>query len=155
MKKITTLAITAYMAFTSLCGGGVRPPQQPSVNDVIDAIREVETGSNPDPTNAVGDGGRSVGPWQISRPYYHDALLILNRQLEATPPYLVAVKSDVWGPKIIRAYWTRYCPAAMTTGDAETLARTHNGGPRGPVHTMTLPYWHKVQAVLLRKGFAV
>jgi len=159
MSRTSSLFVAACMALTSLCGTrhAAAAPQspKPTVQDVIDAIREVETGGNPNPTNAVGDGGRSIGPWQISRPYYDDALWILNQQLEATPSYSVAAKSDVWGPKIMLAYWTRYCPEAVTNVDAQTLARTHSGGLFGPSRSATLPYWHKVQAVLLKKGFAV
>ena len=35
---------------------------QANLRPLFDAIREVESGGNPD---AVGDGGRSIGPYQI------------------------------------------------------------------------------------------
>ncbi len=37
------------------------------------AIRFVETGAMVQPQDAVGDGGRSIGPYQISRAYWADS----------------------------------------------------------------------------------
>jgi predicted chitinase len=46
------------------------------------------------------------------------------------------------------AYWQRWCPDALAEVDAETLARVHNGGPRGMRKSATLAYWRKVSAAL-------
>ncbi len=43
------------------------------------------------------------------------------------------------------AYWRRYCPAALDAGDWETLARVHNGGPRGAEKQATEAYAAKVR----------
>ena len=43
------------------------------------------------------------------------------------------------------AYWKRYCPKAFEAGDWETLARVHNGGPKGHTKKATLKYWEKVK----------
>ena len=46
------------------------------------------------------------------------------------------------------AYWRRYCPTAMAAGDAEVLARVHNGGPRGNRKAATAAYWRRVLAAM-------
>ena len=38
------------------------------------AIQKQESGAAKDPLNAVGDQGRSIGPYQIMRDYYNDAV---------------------------------------------------------------------------------
>ncbi len=43
-----------------------------------------------------------------------------------------------------------WVPEAWADGDAEVIARTHNGGPRGAERAGTLGYWHKVHAELLK-----
>ena len=100
------------------------------------ALQEVETGGHPDPANAVGDGGKSIGWLQISAPYQQDS----------------GVKGDVrkWNVaiRVCLGYWMRYCPQAMAGRDWQTMARTHNGGPRGTRKRATLPYWRKVQEVM-------
>jgi len=59
------------------------------------------------------------------------------------------------------AYWRRYAPAALAAaqgGDErrampalQTLARVHNGGPRGARNAATLAYWRRVEAEM-KKG---
>jgi hypothetical protein len=43
------------------------------------------------------------------------------------------------------AYFARYAPKALEMKDWETLARVHNGGPKGHTKKATLGYWAKVQ----------
>ena len=134
----------------------VAPVKKPTLNDVIAAIREVETGGHRDPTNALGDHGKSLGPYQISSGYYQDSLLVLHRLNYDVPPYKVAVTSDTWAPEIMKGYWQRWCPEAVKSVDVETLSRVHDGGgPRGMKNDNTILYWRKVQKVLTRKGFSV
>ena len=52
-------------------------------------------------------------------------------------------------------YWIRYCPDAVESNDWETLARIHNGGPRGDNKQATLKYWERVQEKLEDIGGAV
>ena len=37
------------------------------------AIQMVETGGDPNPENAIGDGGEAIGPYQIHELYWQDA----------------------------------------------------------------------------------
>ena len=89
---------------------------------IFNAIRTVETGNESDPAEAVGDHGRSFGPYQISKKYWLDAGALCEWD---------DVKKAAEAEKIMRAYWKRYCPTALKKGDAATLARIHNGGPNG------------------------
>ncbi len=113
------------------------------------AIIMVESGGD---VNAVGDGGRSRGPMQISRAYYADACEQLIREKALVPgSYDECVASAEKSRKIFLAYMRRYCPKAYEAQDFETMARIHNGGPRGHKIRATLPYWHRVEAQMSRK----
>lgn len=103
------------------------------------AIRQVETGGHPDPTNALGDDGRSLGPYQITWAYWHDS---------GVPGRYEQVRYDAYARRVMVAYWKRYCPTALEQRDFETLARIHNGGAKGRRTHKTLKYWRKVQEAL-------
>ena len=103
---------------------------------LFDAIRHVESGGN---ANAVGDGGRSIGPYQIQRAYWRDS---------GVPGRYEQVRDRTYSERVMVAYWRRHCPAALARGDWQTLARVHNGGPAGARIKATRPYWAKVKAGL-------
>jgi len=54
--------------------------------------------------------------------------------------------------RVVSAYLRKYAPAAWAHGDAamDTLARTHNGGPRGYLRPSTLRYAKAVWAAFSR-----
>lgn len=105
----------------------------------LDAIRQVESGGN---VNAVGDGGRSIGPYQIQRAYWLDSRV---------PGHYEQVRDTAYAERVVIAYWRRYEPDALRRGDAETLARLHNGGPGWRKHrAATDGYWRKVRKQLAR-----
>ncbi|QDP59081.1 MAG: putative destabilase [Prokaryotic dsDNA virus sp.] len=99
----------------------------------------VETGGHEDPTNAVGEAGE-LGPYQITRAYWEDAV-------EFMPPSDRGCYDDVrngtYAERIMTAYWARYAPDMQP----ETLARIHNGGPRGHLKKSTEKYWKRVRQV--------
>lgn len=105
------------------------------------AIRHIETGGESDPYNAIGDNGLSLGPYQISRAYWLDAV--------THSPEIGGDYSDVKNPKyaerIMMAYWDRYAP----DDNYETLARIHNGGPNGHRKSATDGYWNRINRRLL------
>jgi len=133
--------LTTILAFTvATAGVAVPPPANFNPDEILTAIRKVETGGCKDPSNAVGDDGKAIGPLQIHYSYWKDAV-------EFDPSIggkYSDCKSEAYARKIVIAYWTRYAP----NWSFETLSRVHNGGPTGHKKTSTLDYWRKVQKKL-------
>jgi len=108
---------------------------------LLDAIRQVESGGNND---AVGDNGNAIGAYQIWRGYWQDATdwcKDISGSYESCHVRWYAERCMV-------AYWHRYARRALKDGDYETLARIHNGGPKGHRKDATLGYWAKVSELL-------
>ena len=97
------------------------------------ALHVVETGGK---RGAIlGDGGRALGPLQIHRAYHADARIGGDYSRCADLDY---------SRRVVSAYLQRYAPQAWASGDVETLARIHNGGPRGDRKPATVNYGKKV-----------
>lgn len=97
------------------------------------ALHIVETSGRTGPI--IGDGGRALGPLQIHRGYHADARIGGDYSRCADLDY---------SRRVVSAYLQRYAPQAWAAGDVTTLARIHNGGPRGDRKTATLAYAAKV-----------
>jgi hypothetical protein len=97
------------------------------------ALHLVETSGRHGPI--LGDNGRSLGPLQISRAYFTDS--------RVGGTYEQVVDLD-YSKRVVSAYLQRYAPKAWAAGDVETLARIHNGGPRGDRKAATMNYGAKV-----------
>jgi len=101
------------------------------------ALHQVETGGA---LGAIkGDNGKALGPLQIHRAYHADSRVAGDYSRCADLEY---------SKKVVTAYMQRYAPAAWDAGDVATLARIHNGGPRGHLKPATLKYSQKVLRVL-------
>lgn len=101
------------------------------------ALHQVETGSA---LGAIkGDNGKALGPLQIHRAYHADSRVGGDYARCADLEY---------SKKVVTAYLKRYAPAAWESGDVSTLARIHNGGPKGSIKPATKPYAAKVLRVL-------
>lgn len=102
---------------------------------LLDAIEQVESNGR---TNVVGDGGKAIGPMQIHRVYWQDAV--------EHDPSIGGSYSDCRDPqyarRIVRAYMSRYAPKGASD---EVLSRIHNGGPKGHRKAATEKYWVKVR----------
>lgn len=108
---------------------------------MLDAIRHVESGGRCD---VVGDNGKALGPYQIHKDYWKDAVGFdssLKGKYED-------VTNEAYARRVVIAYLTRYCGK---NASAETYARTHNGGPKGSARRATLKYWIKVKRFLNKK----
>ena len=116
-----------------------------------DAIRKVESGGCPDPLNAVGDQGRSTGPYQIMKAYHTDAMRV-DQKLPAYDS-LKGSNSISNSERVMQAYSDRYTTAARFGREPtfEDFARNHNGGPNGYKKDSTIAYFEKVKANLPRK----
>jgi len=104
--------------------------------DLFAAIEQVESGGDP---TVVGDDGKSIGPYQIQKPYWEDASIAGVYQ---------SVRHWKYARKTMLCYWQRYCENALLTNDFQTLARVLNGGPSGMHYSSTLAYWKKVKKEL-------
>jgi hypothetical protein len=97
------------------------------------ALNIVETSGR---TGAIlGDGGKALGPLQIHRSYHADA--------RVGGDYSRCADLD-YSKRVVSAYLQRYAPQAWAAGDVTTLARIHNGGPRGATKPATVNYAAKV-----------
>ena len=82
------------------------------------ALHQVETSGG---LGAIeGDGGRSLGPLQISRAYFADS------KLTGSYEQVIELEAAI---KVASAYMRRYEPEAWRQGNVDILARLHNAGP--------------------------
>ncbi|MBK8097887.1 MAG: hypothetical protein IPK26_12320 [Planctomycetes bacterium] len=113
-------------------------------DQILAAIRFVESGDRPNPPD--GDDGRAIGPYQIHEVYWRDATAF-RKHLGGT---YQDCRDRSYAERVLTAYMERYVPGAWAIGDAEIIARTHNGGPSGPTRPQTERYWQRVLARLSR-----
>jgi predicted chitinase len=109
----------------------------PTMDDFFYAIGKVETENN---DNAIGDGGKSIGRYQIQYNYWLDSKIGYGTYKDC--------KKKEYAEKVMTKYWERYCPKALQDKDFERLSRTHNGGPNGANIKATEKYWQKVKNIL-------
>ncbi len=105
----------------------------------FNALHQVESSGRTG--RIVGDSGRALGPLQIHREYFKDAV-------EFDPSLgnnYNRVTDLAFAKKVVIAYLKRYAPKAVSTSDYKTLARVHNGGPVGYKNPNTIGYWKKVE----------
>ena len=100
------------------------------------ALHVVETSGRTGPI--VGDGGKALGPLQIHRAYHADS--------RVAGDYSRVSELD-YSKRVATAYLKRHAPEAWAAGDVETLARVHNGGPRGHLKPATKGYGVRVKAL--------
>ena len=104
------------------------------------ALHLVETSGRIGPI--LGDNGRALGPLQIHRGYHKDSGIAGDYSRCADLAY---------SRRVVSAYLKRYAPEAWRNGDdVHTLARIHNGGPKGASKASTLNYAAKVRRLSLR-----
>jgi hypothetical protein len=124
-----------YLAFLALAfSAHAAPPES-----FWAALHTVETGGRLGPI--LGDNGRSLGPLQCSKAAFIDSKVAGSYE---------QVADLAFARKVAEAYLQRYAPEAYRTGDAATLARVWNGGPKGASKSATLPYSRRVLAAMAR-----
>ena len=101
------------------------------------AVHQVETSGRVG--RILGDGGRSLGPLQISLAYWKDSR-VPGRYSDCT--------GLAYSRRVATAYLKRYAPRAWRSSDCQVLARIHNGGPRGHRKKSTVTYWVKVRRAM-------
>jgi hypothetical protein len=121
--------VPAWFAAASASAAAVDPNH---IERLLDAIARVESHGDP---NAVGDGGRALGAYQIHRGYWEDGTGLLG--VDWLHPDAADSKK---ARRVVKAYLLHY-------GRGKSLlemARIHNGGPRGDEKKATLPYARKL-----------
>jgi hypothetical protein len=102
----------------------VPPPAGTDTLRILDALRQVETGGSRDPDRAVGDDGKALGRFQIWEVYWKDACEY-DKSLRSRP--YTDVTDPEYAKRVVIAYLSRYAQ----DWSIDTVARIHNGGPRG------------------------
>jgi hypothetical protein len=110
--------------------------------DILAAIRFVESSDRDDVPD--GDGGKAIGPYQIHEVYWRDAARF---EVSLGGGYQQC-RQRAYAERVVDAYMRKWAPIAWERGDAETIARVHNGGPDGADQASTLAYWRRVRARL-------
>lgn len=119
------------------CVALVPPPASTDVDGILRAIAQVESNHN---DNAIGDGGKAIGRYQIHKVYWVDAV-------EYDPSIggkYEDCKDPVYARKIVVAYLSRYAP----NWNIDTVAGIHNGGPKGHLKNATKVYRRKVKEAM-------
>jgi hypothetical protein len=132
---LTIIVFLIVLMMTFYCHG-----IQPVPTKLLRAIHKVETGGKIGPI--LGDNGKALGPFQIHYGYWKDANV--RGSYSDCKDYNYSVM-------VVTAYLNRYALNAVRTQDSETLARVHNGGPRGHMNINTKIYWKKVRNHLTNK----
>lgn len=109
------------------------------------ALHHVETSGRygATPGDFVNGVPRALGPMQIHTAYFKDS---------GVPGTFSQCAGYEFSVRVVSAYLQKYAPEAWARGDraAETLARTHNGGPQGARRASTLAYSRAVRAAFSR-----
>jgi hypothetical protein len=120
-------------------GMGISLHTNATDNRFFNALHQVESSGRTG--RVIGDNGKALGPLQIHREYFQDAAEV--------DPSLGKNYNQVtdleFSKRVVTAYLKRYAPTAVNKKDFETLARIHNGGPRGHKNPATVGYWNKVR----------
>ena len=117
-----------------------------NIDRLLDAIWYVESGCRNGPIK--GDGGNALGPLQIWRAFWQDAV-----EFSGQGGKYEDVADIKYAKKTVRNYWKRYC-TARRVGREPTIwhaAVMVNGGPNahkasGKKKANLVKYWDKVWA---------
>ena len=123
------------------CSVPSAPPPLPRA--LFDAIRQIESSGD---DRAVGDGGKSRGPYQIQRAYWREAVV-------GTDAAGWRYDTHVWdrdrAEYVVWLHWEKVCPAALWAWNVELLVRCHRL-PGNPWRQDNARYWRKVQDAMKR-----
>jgi len=133
--------IAVYLGYLASVSVSVSVAAGDELRPLFVAIRAVETYGMKTPNQAIGDNGRSVGPYQISYAYWRDS------GIRGTWD---RCHGHAYSETVILAYWKRHCSKALRQRNFEVLARIHNGGPKGHTKRATWVYWQKVRKNLAK-----
>jgi len=114
---------------------------------LLDALEQVESGGD---IGAVGDRGRALGPLQLHKSFWLDALQYAGKKNEGEWKYIDNVWSRSKSRQIVKWYWKKYkCKTRL-----EKVCAFH-WGPKGAQYARKVEYYYrrcKMSAVRRRKG---
>lgn len=132
----------------------VKVTRTTELGDLLKAISKVESN---DDDKAVGDNGKSIGRYQISKAYWKDACEhdpTLGKKHNGNNKW-EDCHIDNYATQIVLAYFDRYAAKHVKDKNWEMLARLHNGGPsvlkeKPPkkIWDNTTIYWNKIKKEL-------
>jgi hypothetical protein len=134
MKLVTICQIVLVPAWFAVASAQAAAADPGDLERLLDAIARVESHCDP---NAVGDGGRALGAYQIHCAYWKEGTELLGvdwPHRDATDPKKAR--------RVVRAYLLHYGKGRSLLD----MARIHNGGPHGHEKEATLPYARKILA---------
>jgi len=133
--------VTSLLLFACLLVVTGKP--EALTDELLSQIVHVESRGKDD---AVGDGGKAIGAYQIWESYYNDAVQYDPSLSENGKTYQDVTDRD-YATKVVEAYMSRYATKKRLGREptAEDLARIHNGGPNGYKKDATKKYWEKVK----------
>jgi len=115
---------------------------------ILFILMTVESGGN---INAVGDGGKALGLYQLHAAYVQDAAEHLCRNHpEVEIEYPAAAMNPISAAHLVKAYMARYATEDRLGRPVtvEDICRIHNGGPNGYKKSSTDAYWAKCKKVI-------
>ena len=112
-----------------------------SIIALFTAIVAIESGGD---CNAVGDGGKAVGPAQIWEITVRDCNRILGKPVFKVGDRISLTKSA----EMFQIYTEHYGKKYGVPVTDEVRSKVWNGGPNGPKKPATQKYWNKVKAKL-------
>lgn len=111
---------------------------------LLDAIEIVESNAN---SFAIGDNGKSVGSFQITKAYVDDVNRVYKKNYSYSDRYDRDKSRDM--TRLYLTYYGNFYELKTDkTATYEVLCRIHNGGPRGMYKNSTYSYWKKIERVL-------
>lgn len=125
VKTLSIFLLASGMAFAS-------PPES-----FWRALHLVETGGRLGPIK--GDKGKALGPFQIHEIYWRDSGM--------AGTYAQVADYD-YAKQVVTLYLKKHARKAWDSGDVTTLARIHNGGPKGHTKDATKAYARKVVSAM-------
>jgi hypothetical protein len=128
--KLSVLCLVVFMpVWFASASAAVKPND---IERLLGAITRIESQCI---HNAVGDGGRALGVYQIHFAYWKDGTKFLGvdwPHRDATDPKKAR--------RVVKAYLLHYGKGKSLVD----MARIHNGGPCGYRKKATLPYARKI-----------
>jgi hypothetical protein len=123
MRK-TIITIIVLSLFATISFADISWPR------FFDKLWQKETGKRLNPP--AGDHGASQGPLQIKYEYWKDSSIKHGSYSDCRKlPY---------AKQVVKSYMLKHAKRAVKRGDIKTLARIHNGGPKGYLKKSTIKY---------------